>query len=265
MIRILSLLSLSVTPLAGCATVPAPLAEPAIYHYLRSNRDGSEPEHIVHFRPDPRHIAVYKWVEKCRDAAYVTAQFDPGTGEATILDAGKVAQDGSQAKFGRITLDPAVRTLELGIDTPGGRLTERVEGVGEPWALFDYDLADLNAAFQTSRPRADFAFWWALVWPDPASGKMVQKLGWVDARHAGTVAREGMTVRRFDLSLRGDPKVRGHLWLDPEQGHIVAADFDRPNHDNYADFALELERVEGGGQPAWDRLLQAHYRGCPKA
>jgi hypothetical protein len=242
--------------------VPAAL-EPALYHYLRTNRDGSEPEHIVQFFPNPRHVAVYKWVSKCHGAAYVTAELDPAGGEATALYAGKVAQDGTQARFGRIALDPAARALDLWIDSPDGRKTERVEGLGRPWALFDYDLADLNAAFQARPPRGDFAFWWALVWPDPATGKMVRKLGWVDARHAGIVAREGRAVRQFDLTLRADPKVTGHFWLDPDRGHIVAADFDRPNHDNYTDFALELERVEAGGQRAWDRLLEAHYGECP--
>lgn len=249
--------------LAGCATVPLP-TEPALYHYLRTNRDGSEPERIVQFFPDPRRIAVYKWVSKCSGAAYVTADFDPVAGEATALDAGKVARDGSQAKFGRITLDPRTRALELWIDTPDGRKTERVERLGTPWALFDYDLADLNAAFRARPPSGDFAFYWALVWPDPKTGKLLSTPGWVDARQAGIVKREGKAVRQFDLTLRADPKVTGHFWLDPEDGTIVAADFDQPNHDNYTDFALTLERVEPGGEAAWTRLLQAHYGDCPK-
>lgn len=248
--------------LAGCTTIPA-AQEPALFHYLRSNRNGSEPEHIVHFRPDPRRIAVYKWVTKCSTAAYVTAEFDPIAGDATALDAGKVARDGSQEKFGRIALDPDARVLDLWVETPGGRLTERVEGVGRPWFLFDYDLADLNAAFQTRPPRGDFAFWWGLIWPADMPDKMMRKLGWIDARHDGIVERKGRAVRQFALTLRADPKVAGHLWLDPERGHIVAAEFDQPNHEGYADFALELEREETGGQSAWDRLLKAHYGGCP--
>ena len=256
------LTSLIVLTATGCTSVPA-LHQPPIYHYIRTNRDGSEPEHIVQFRPDPRHIAVYKWVEKCTTAAYVTADFDPEAGEATALDAGKVAKDGSQAKFGRIVLDPATRALDIRLDTTDGPLTERVEGAGKPWALYDYDLADLNAAFQTHPPREPFAFWWGVIWPDEASGRMMRTLGWVDARPAGIVPRKGRPVRQFDLTLRADPKVRGHLWLDPERGHIIAADFDQPNHNNYADFLLELDRVEQGGQLAWERLVAGHYANCP--
>lgn len=249
--------------LAGCASIPAQDAEPPIFHYLRSNSDGSQPEHIVQFRPDPRRIAVYKWVSKCRGAAYVTAEFDPATREAIALDAGKVARDGSQSRFGRITLDPTARELHLWVDTPGGTLTERIGKVGQPWALFDYDLADLNAAVQTRRPAQDFEFWWGLVWP--GGDKIMQPLGWIDARHAGIVSRKGQAVRQFDLTLRADPGVTGRLWIDPSHGHIIAASFDRPNHDNYRDFALELQSIEQGGAAAWRRLLKAHYGDCPAA
>ncbi len=253
------------TAVAGCAAVPSPSEQPGIYHYIRANRDGSEPEHVVHFQPDARHIAVYKWVEKCSRAAYVTADFDPVAGEATALYAGKVAPDGSQAKFGRIVLDPTTRTLDVRLDTPDGPVTEQVTGVGSPWALFDYDLADLNAAFQSRVPVGDFAFWWGLVWPDSESQTMMRKLGWVDARDHGITTHNGSPARRFDLILRSDPAVRGQLWIDPVHGHIIAADFDRPNHDNYSDFSLRLERIEPGGRVAWEQLLAAHYAHCTAA
>lgn len=62
--------------MAGCATVPQPPVGRSIYHYVRTNRDGSEPEHVVQYRPTRTEIAVYKWVEKCTTAAYVTAETD---------------------------------------------------------------------------------------------------------------------------------------------------------------------------------------------
>jgi len=123
-------------------------------------------------------------------------------------------------------------------------------------------LADLNARLMDARPTQDFSFWWALVMPDPDSGKLLQTVGWIDARHSGIVKYSGKALRQFDLALRSDPSVNGHLQLDPETGAIVAADFDRPNHDNYRDFKLGLERIEPGGQAAWERLLASHYAGC---
>lgn len=74
--------------------------------------------------------------------------------------------------------------------------------------------------------------------------------------------KDGKKLRRFDLTLRSNPTVRGLLGLDPAHGYIVVAEFDRPNHDNYQDFALRLERIERGGTLAWKRLLKEHYAGC---
>src|SRR5688572_29813307 len=99
---------LSLLLLTACATVPpAPRGEGDIFHYLRTNSDGSEAEHVVHFRPTRTQIAVYKWVEKCTTAAYVTAEMDAAVREGQRFVAGKVARDGTQASFGTLTLDAA--------------------------------------------------------------------------------------------------------------------------------------------------------------
>ena len=62
-----------------------------IYHYIRSNRDGSQPEHVVHYRPTRTSISVYKWVSKCTTAAYVTADMDDQMRSGRMFFAGKVA------------------------------------------------------------------------------------------------------------------------------------------------------------------------------
>lgn len=253
---------------AACA--PQPASTPAgasgpdgiVRHYIRSNRDGSEPEHIVHFRPTRTDVAVYKWMSKCETAAYVTAQMDPTRWEPTGLDAGKVAKDGSQATFGRIDLDPATRTVSAWADLPPGRMTDTTTVPGDmPWFLFDYDLGDLNAYLQERRPTGDFEFAWALIWP--GSEDFLTAMSTVHAAHRGLEDRGGRSVRRFDLHLTGGKTGEGQLFTDPATGAIVEAQVSLPNHPEYRDFKLLLEREEVGGQAAWDALLRAHYATCP--
>src|SRR3712207_5333618 len=107
--------------LAACASVPNEEEEGAspILHYLRTNRDGSEPEHVVQYRPTRETIAVYKWVSKCTTAAYVTATMDPQIREGREFVAGKVASDGRQARFGTLTLDVATSALVADLTPPG--------------------------------------------------------------------------------------------------------------------------------------------------
>ena len=245
---------------AALAASPAPSAP--IYHYVRSNRDGSEPENIVMYRPTVTTVAVYKYMSRCTTAAYVTAAFDTRSGEVASLDAGKVGRQGEQVKFGRIDFDPATRTLSAWVDTPEGRLSEKIQIPDRPWHLFDYDFGTLNAELQSVKPRREFSFGLPLVWPQPKG--FLRYMGRVDARFLGYDQVGKDQAVRFALEVDGPQPATGSLLLDAAGGHILKAELSIPNHDNYRDFRLELRKVEKGGQKRWDKLLKKHYAGCPK-
>ncbi len=246
---------LSLLAAAAASAVPAP-----ILHYVRTNRDGSEPEHIVMTRPTRSTVAVYKYVSRCTSAALVTAAFDPASGEVASLDAGKVGRQGEQVKFGRIDFDPASRILSARIDTPGGMLADAMRVPDRPWHLFDYDLATLNAEVQSVRPRRDFSFGLPLVWPGPT--RFLRYPGRIEARFMGYDQHERRQAVRFDLSLAGAQPASGRLLLDAADGHILLAELSIPNHDNYRDFRLTLRKIDKGGTKAWAKLLRRHYAGC---
>lgn len=247
--------------LAGCAHQPVAVDD-AIRHYVRSNRDGSSPEHIVHFRPSATDVSVYKWVSKCNGAAYVTAQMDPAVWEPRSLIAGRVATDGSQKRIGELVLDRGTRILTASIDLPEGKMTD-TSGVpaGLPWFLFDYDLGDLNTWLQETKPQADFRFAWALVWPE---GKRIfGETATVQATLRGIEARGAQPARRFDLRFVEGRPGTGTLWIDPTSGALIEAEVSEPNHPGMTDYRLKLERIESGGTAAWQTLLRSHYGSCP--
>ena len=70
----------------------------------------------------------------------------------------------------------------------------------------------------------------------------------------------GMAIKV--LGVEGPKTGSGMMWVDAAQGFIVEAELNLPNHQNYRDFRLKLERVEHGGQPAWDTLTRSQYAGC---
>jgi hypothetical protein len=248
---------LSLTVFALAAAVQAP-----ILHYVRSNRDGSEPEHVVQYRPTRTGVAVYKWVEPCRTAAYVTAEMGEDVRDGRLFVAGKVARDGSQAAFGTLTLDAAAPALEVDISPPGaGRIQMRHVLHGRPYVLYDFDLADLNAFLQEHRPNADFAVALPVIWP--GEEKLFRDLGTLRALHRGAERHAGRDTVRFDLAVDGPTAATGTLWVDAAQGFIVEAELGLPNHQEYRDFRLKLERAEPGGKAAWDALTAGQYANCP--
>jgi hypothetical protein len=240
----------------------AALSASPILHYVRSNRDGTEPEHVVQYRPSRTQVAVYKWVEKCTMAAYVTAEMDEDMREARLFTAGKVARDGSQAVFGTLTLDPGAPALDVAVDLPNEKIRERHPLKTRPFLLYDFDLSDLNVFLEEARPRADFAYELPVIWP--AEGTSVfRDYGTLRAKYAGEEKHDGRKTVRFDLTVDGPTPATGALWVDARQGYIVEAELGLPNHLEYKDFRLKLDKVEKGSPAAWDALTKAHYAACP--
>ena len=245
---------LSMTLFALAASAQAP-----ILHYIRSNRDGSKAEHVVQYRPTRTGIAVYKWVERCTTAAYVTAEMGDDLRDGRLYVAGKVAKDGSQARFG--TLAATGTRLSADVTPPGGpRIQAEHQLAARPFLLYDFDFADLNAFLQEHRPRADFAFDLPVLWPGPDG--IFRGLGKLKASFAGAEEHGGRSTIRFDLTVEGPSPSTGSLWVDAEHGFIVEAELGLPNHQEYRDFRLKLDKVQPGGQAAWDALTASQHEGC---
>lgn len=261
--RCWSALLLALTPLlAGCTTLGRGEGSASlILHYVRSNQDGSEPENVVHYRPGPMDVAVYKWVEKCTTAAYVTARMSEDVREGLSFVAGKVARDGSQAVFGKLTLDRASSALTLDMQPPGGQPVRASHPLQRrPYLLYDFDFADLNAFLQQHKPADGFTFDLPVIWPSDAG--LFRNLGTLTARRRGEERHLGRQTIRFDLRIDGPSASRGTLWIDRRLGFIVDATLGLPNHQEYRDFRLRLRTVEPGSEQAWRRLLRGHYRDC---
>ncbi len=246
--------------LAACATAPPPAPESAVgrfYHYVRSNQDGTLAEQIYQHRAGATRLEVGKQVAPCTNSAYVTATFDAMRGHGTEFVGGRLARDLSQDAFAWLTYDTPTRTLHASI--PPANIDERVAIAGAPFIIYDFDLADLNARFAgAAAPREDFRFAVLLIWPEQGAASIFRDLGWAEARFAGAETHMGRDAVRYDVS----GALAGQLWLDAREGHILEARFAQPNHTEYANFRLVLQRVENNGAEAWRAVRAAHWQGC---
>lgn len=250
--------ALALLSLASCAS--APEASPAVgrlYHYIRSNQDGSEPEHIYQYRASATRVEVGKMVAPCTNAAYVTGELDLEHETPIGLTGGRIARDGSQEAFAWLTYDRATRRLHARV--PVANIDQDVAVDGEPWLLYDFDLAELNA-FRAGRPapRSDFRFAVALIWLAEGEGPF-RNLHWANARFAGMETHHASEAARYDVS----GGLNGQLWLDAREGHVLEARFAEPNHAGYTSFRLALQSVTNDGETAWREARLAHWRGCP--
>ena len=244
--------------LAACAS--APNQSPAIgrfYHYVRSNQDGTLPEQIYQYRASATRLEVGKEVERCTNAAFVTAEFDPARGQGAAFTGGRLKRDLTQDPFAYLSYDAPGRSLHAVVAMAS--VDQRLAITGEPYLLYDFDLADLNARFAGApAPRSGFRFDVVLIWPELAP-EPLRDLGWADADFAGPETHLRRPSLRYDVS----GGLNGVLWLDAREGHVLEARFSEPNHGEYRDFRLVLQRIDNDGAGAWPAVRAAHWLDCP--
>jgi hypothetical protein len=248
--------ALAALALAACAGAPGRTAESPtmgrLYHYLRTNADGSLPEDIYVYRASPTLVEVAKIVSRCANAAYVTAELDLERRQPRALVGGRIARDATQDTFAWLSYDAGqlhARVPSLGVDA-------RTGVTHEPWIIYDFDLSELTALHAGApAPREDFAFGVALIWPDGSSDNSLRDLGVANAAYEGEA--DGLARYRVSGALNGA------ISLDAHDGHVVEASFAEPNHLEYQNFHLRLQSVEDNAAAAWREIRTAHWRDCP--
>lgn len=249
---------------AAAALAPGGSAAPddvgRIYSYVRSNRDGSEAERVHVYRARADFVEVAKMRARCTNAAFVTAELDLERGHAKRMTGGRLLPGAAHRDFAALAYDPGARTLEARVETRGGAMTLSTEVADEPWHLYDFDLASLTV-LDRADPRADFSFGVPLIWlgGDPADA--LRYLGRADARFVREEEHAGRPALRFEVGGPAFGDEGGPIWFDAAEGHVLGAEFGRPNHAEYRDFALRLTGTSHGAE-AWRRLLEEHFEGC---
>ena len=246
----------------ACAAVPAPpQTSPTIgrlYAYVRSNQDGTRPENIYVYRAGAAQLEVGKMVARCTDAAFVTADLDLARRQPLSLVGGRLARNGEQTPFAWLTYDRTSHRLHAQV--PSADIDRYVSLDGEPWTIYDFDLADITALNAGRAPApADFDLAVALIWPGQGSRDPFRNLGRAYFRYAGVEPRLEREALRFEAS----GGLNGQLWLDAREGHVLEARFAEPNHVEYRDFRLVLERVEDNAAARWAAVRAAHWADCP--
>ncbi|WP_077146374.1 hypothetical protein [Sphingopyxis sp. KK2] len=239
------------------------LASPAadmrpVFHYRRTNGDGSEAEDIYVFAEAPGRVAVMKEKSRCTNAAYVTADIDPISGQASALVGGRLTRGLTQEPFAWLTTAEGGTKVQARIGARDAVPTHEL-AVTPPWRVYDFDFADMVAhPPKAIGARADFAFDLPLILSTDDGfsfsnrGRM-RLSGATSTRHFG-----GPAVRYRASGAAG----KGMLWFDARSGVLLEARLPLANHSEYRDFRLRLIRTHYG-EASWKAKLADHWRGCP--
>lgn len=232
-----------------------------VFHYAKSNRDGSQAWRLSAFVVSPTRIEVIKWLPKNgTDMVLIHAEMDwqrfmtahilqwnPTREAMPMRIASRLSRDGKTVDFrlangGRFVFPVGDVPLHIyGFDFQS--LNFAAPHLVEPGKAFSLDLLDPN------RPGKDAPFFVARARFEPAGREEIDGVDCFRYRTAGPFF--------------GDAK--GFVWLNAANGRLERAENDlRTSTDWDKDYLLDLQSVETMDEFAWQKLKDSIVAEMPK-
>lgn len=219
-----------------------------VWHYTKSNIDGSEPWHLDLYIASPTRIDVVKWVEGANDFVEVTADIDLARAMPVNLQQWNTTASAREPRLWGTT-----EAGKLIVALAGGPRFELDTG-GQPLHLWGFDLMGL--AFLLPHLAApDQAFEIGVVDPNrPGSGDAPFAQGMARFEPAGIEAINGVQARKYRISGAVFGKARGWLWVDRDSGRLLRVEHPVPTSTDWSDWKLDAVSIEPMDGVRWEQF-----------
>lgn len=225
-----------------------------VYHYVKTNLDGTHPEYVSTYVAARDQIESYKFHPNTQRAGLVIAWMDWETFSARRLESWQVFAGGEKKLFATLSFLKPLMATEVSIPATG-RPTERTPIKHLPFHVYNFDLASLNFAFRhLVDPRGRFVVGIA----DPTfqeSGPLFTYRGETEVSYAGEEVREGVLCRKYRIDGAGLANRGGHLWVDKRGGFFRDVEIALADNPDWHSFKFRLTSVERMTRAAWERFM----------
>ncbi len=232
----------------GFRFTPGKQSVGTVYHYKKSNIDGSTPSHVDLYIASETRIESFKYHEGGSEATLVTAEMDWKTFSVGTFTTHKLQADGTRRKLG---------TLQAKGSRLHGKLNSSsfiVEVKSFPWHTYDFDLASLNVSLRyLTDPEGSVQ----VNMIDQVRGLFTDK-GFVELFYLGDEKRAGVPCRHYNLDGPGLNDRGGELWVRKgEDPVIVDYEIDLPDESSMRSGKLLLVSTETLSKQSWTQHLAA--------
>jgi len=245
-----------------------------VYHYTKSNLDGSHAAELYVFVAPATDLEVLKLEPESTTAAYVRADMDWTAFAAARLDAWHLTETGLTPQL-YLDFDHAADTATAYM----GPMAMPVSFEALPVHLYNFDLMSLNAALpHLHAPEADFAVGivdpnWTLfagekVDPQPVLENGLLYKGKAHFTYQGQDSHRGLTCHTYRVDGPGLDDQEGMLWVSAEDGHIVLFEHPTPDNPAWDTFKLEWKetlRMNGGAWRGFMMQMQRQHAAAGQA
>lgn len=232
-----------------------------IYHYEKSNIDGSHKSLISLYVPAQDRLESLKWQPGSSEATLVVAEMDWTRYSVRRLQSYSLTA-------GKTPTLKAVLEYRSGEDRVVARAIgkEWKVAIGQwPWHSYDFDFASLNFTLPHLRePTASFRFGIADVVYLPAGPEFAYK-GAVECRYESEERRHETLCRKYRVDGAGLEQRGGFLWVDKTRQHIVDYEIELPDEPGFRNGKLRLLRSEPVSLETWQQFKAAPGKQPPPA
>ncbi len=214
-----------------------------VFHFVKSQRDGTHATRISVYVPEIDRIESLKWDAGGDTATLVVARMDWPRFSVKQFEGWRLAR--GQAPERRVTLDVTGDQLAMSLMSEPLRISHW------PWHSYDFDFTSLNLTLpHLSKPERGLSIWRTdFVYADPPT---VAELGAVELKFVKVERRDGRRLRRYSIGGPGLENQDGTWWSDARSGLLVEYELPVGDEPGYDDVRLKLDSTEKADSAQWD-------------
>lgn len=233
---------------------PAKIEVGTVYHYVKSNIDGSKPADVAIFVASIDRVEVFKVYPGAKATFVVTSDMDWEVFSAKSLSTLEIYKDGSRkvtarARLSRETNQYAYTVGQSQYSVPIGHY---------PVHNYNFDLTSLNFSFRhLANPESAFSIGVHVPAFDLRSLVKFVYSGQAEIKYLSDEAYNGVACRKYSIGGQGLANKTGTIWVNKEKGYIENVEIPVADNPSWKSFKLKLTGVETMSPEAWNNYIAA--------
>ncbi len=236
---------------------PALIEPGTVYHYVKSNIDGSYPARIMIYVRDKDQLEVLKFEAHGMDAAYVKAHMDWATFSADRLESWILTPDGIRKPQASLSSSYTDQTFTIAWQNRKDIVHVR----HYPVHLYNFGLISLNYILRHwNHPEGDVMI--GILQPDfdPDPRTMMKYEGTVLIKFLGNGDRHEKPCRKYSIGGEGLKLHEGMMWVDEETGMIEDIEIPIPDHPDWDNFKFKFIASDRMDSQEWAEFIKTEIK-----
>lgn len=228
-----------------------------VYHYLKTNLDGTHPEHVSIYVAAKNRLESFKFHPRAARAGLVMGEMDWDTFSVKSLESWQVFKGGEKKLFATLAYLKDERAVEVAIAPLNRKEKTAIKHL--PWHVYNFDLASLNFAFRhLVNPRGRFV----VGITDPTfkeEGQLFQYRGEAAVAYVSEEIPAGLRCRKYRIDGAGLENRGGFIWVNKRLGHIEDMEIALPDNPDWQSFKFRLSKVQRMSRDEWEAFMKAQF------